>query len=118
LGDVNGDGIDDIAISGRHPNTKRYVIYGSGIFSSSLVVTDLNGDNGVIVDHSEDENLTPVVTRAGDVDGDGFNDIIFGHKHVLFGGNSLDSSIDLADLDGDNGFSVFTSGYSEMHLEY
>ncbi len=118
LGDVNGDGIDDIAISGRHPNTKRYVIYGSGSLSSSLVLTDLNGDNGFVVNHSGEESLTRVVSRAGDVNGDGFNDMIFGYKHVLFGGNALASAIDLADLNGNNGFSVVTLGYSRIHLEY
>ena len=128
-GDFNGDGIDDIIIGGygaylaaNGSKGVSYVVFGnSSGFSASLDVSTLNGANGFVMYGLEDgDNLGRYVNNAGDVNGDGIDDVIIGASqanpdgkndagevYIVFGSsNGFSASLDLATLDGSNGFAV------------
>src|SRR4028118_1090620 len=85
-GDVNGDGKDDLIIGafGADPNGVQnagqgYVVFGSTVgFAPSLNVSDLDGTNGFAIDGIAEEDYLSRVSAAGDVNGDGFDDVIIG----------------------------------------
>ncbi len=128
-GDVNGDGFDDILIgaasadpSGRNLAGESYVVFGKeGGFSASLNLATLDGSNGFIINGiDQNDNSGYSVSGAGDVNGDGFDDIVIGapkantgdiysgnsgESYVVFGkSGGFSASLELASLDGTNGF--------------
>ncbi|WP_052055941.1 FG-GAP repeat protein [Myxosarcina sp. GI1] len=125
-GDVNDDGIDDIIIGAPNANYggESYVIFGStNDFESSLDISALDGSNGFVINNDvTEEYLGTSVSNAGDVNGDGLDDIIIGApdgdpsgisyygrgvSYVVFGSTSkFGSSFDLSTLDGSNGFAI------------
>lgn len=85
-GDVNGDGYDDILIgvyretpNGTHSGSS-YVVFGRGDgFAARLVLSDIDGTNGIRLDGTAAETFSGVaVSGAGDVNGDGFDDLLIG----------------------------------------
>ncbi|ABA58553.1 Integrins alpha chain [Nitrosococcus oceani ATCC 19707] len=127
-GDVNGDGLDDLVINapGASPNGdysgQSYVVFGTGEgFPPVLELSALDGGNGFIIngvaaaDHSGRS-----VSGAGDVNGDGLDDIVIGapdaspngangagQSYVVFGtGGGFPPVLELAALDGSNGFAL------------
>ena len=57
------------------------------------------------------------VSSAGDINGDGYSDIIIGDpsvfkSYVVFGGRSFNSTLELSNLTGTNGIVLNGSGYS------
>ena len=129
VGDINGDGIDDLIIgassadpSGNASAGESYVVFGSvGAFSPSLDLSTLDGSNGFVINGVDagDGSGRPV-SGAGDINGDGFEDLIIGasaadpggstlagESYVVFGnGGAFSASIDLSALDGTNGFVI------------
>ncbi|MEM9766848.1 MAG: integrin alpha, partial [Cyanobacteria bacterium P01_D01_bin.71] len=128
-GDVNGDGVDDLIISANlaDPNGnvsagESYVVFGqSGGFSSSLELSALDGSNGFIINGIDaNDNSGYSVSSAGDVNGDGVDDLIIGanlaapngnvsagESYVVFGqSGGFSSSLELSALDGSNGFVI------------
>ena len=126
-GDVNGDGFDDLIVGAFHagPNGNTwagssYVMFGnSGAFASVLNLSALNGTTGFRLDGvAAFDRSGASVSSAGDVNGDGFDDLIVGayranpngnsaagSSYVLFGRpNGFGSAIDLSTLDGTSGF--------------
>jgi Ca2+-binding RTX toxin-like protein len=94
-GDVNGDGYDDLIIGaeiaapgGKVDAGSAYVLFGhAGAFTSDL--STLDGSNGFRIDGpSESGFLGRSVSSAGDINGDGFADLIVGapHFHDSYGG--------------------------------
>ncbi|MFK7957012.1 MAG: integrin alpha [Lysobacterales bacterium] len=124
-GDVNGDGIDDVIVGAigadpgdpvRNGAGKTYVIFG---FDNSAVSTiflgGLNGANGFVLNGINAGDYSGrSVSGAGDVNGDGFDDVIVGastadnrrgQSYVVFGsGGGFPPSLDLTQLNGSNGF--------------
>ena len=129
-GDVNGDGYDDLIIgaSGADPNGDSaageiYVIYGGASAPGTngmLDLSALNGTNGFILNGIDASDLSGFsVSSAGDVNGDGYDDLIIGARYadpngetsgesyVIYGGANapgIGGVLDLSALDGTNGF--------------
>ena len=132
-GDVNGDGYDDLIIGARFadPNGRReagetYVVYGGASAPGTGGVLDLgalDGTNGFILNGIDASDFSGFsVSSAGDVNGDGYDDLIIGARladpngasgagetYIVYGGASAPGTggvLDLSDLDGTNGFTV------------
>ncbi len=89
-GDVNGDGVDDLIIGASDANAPlsnsgaAYVVFGgtSG-FGSVLQLTSLDGTNGFkLSGFTQGENAGLAVNSAGDINGDGFDDVLVGAPEV------------------------------------
>ena len=119
-GDVNGDGLDDLIIGaiGDDPNDERsgasFVVYGKT--SGDVVeLSDIQKSNGgfVINGVGEDDSSGWSVSGAGDVNGDGFADLIIGApfdspngassgaSFVVFGGNFTQSVTEVGTTAGE-----------------
>nr|MDZ8049732.1 hypothetical protein [Nostoc sp. DedQUE02] len=124
-GDINGDGIDDLIIgaSGADPNGtdsgQSYVVFGSKRgFDAQLNLSTLNGTNGFTINGiNAGDNLGNSVSSAGDINGDGIDDLIIGaggfntdpsgQSYVVFGSKGgFNAQLNLSTLNGTNGFLI------------
>jgi hypothetical protein len=124
-GDVNGDGFDDIIVGALEadPNGNRsgasYVVFGKeGGFGATIDLASLDGTTGFRLSGAAALDRSGVsVASAGDVNGDGFDDVIIGAhyvfgvgiasgaSYVVFGkAGGFASDVDLSSLDGTTGF--------------
>ena len=85
-GDVNGDGFDDVLIGAKdadpHGNSSgtTYLLFGqAGGFSAAIALSSLTGLSGWRIEGVAAGDLSgTVVSAAGDVNGDGYDDIMVG----------------------------------------
>jgi hypothetical protein len=127
-GDVNGDGFADLIIGaigadpgGRTRAGESYVVFGkAGGIGRSLELSSLDGSNGFALGGIDQYDSGGSVSGAGDVNGDGFADLIIGANQagpggrvaagescVVFGkAGGFDASLELSALDGSNGFVI------------
>jgi len=116
-GDINGDGIDDLIIGAPFADAKygvqdnsgaAYVVFGSDAgLPSPFELSSIDGSNGFIMsDINADSKIGQSVSDAGDVNGDGVDDVIIGAPYadspygsgaglayVVFGRPSIDLAI-------------------------
>ena len=104
---------------------ETYVVFGmEGVFSGAFDLTTLDGSNGFIVNGSGfQDTLGSSLSSAGDINGDGFGDIVInannvdvngkidaGATYVVFGmASGFNGVIESSNLNGINGF--FYPGY-------
>ena len=125
-GDVNGDGFDDVIVgalradlNGNRDSGSSYVVFGQASgFSATMDLSSLDGSDGFRLDGEAAYNISgSSVSNAGDVNGDGFDDVIVGARHanpnggtsgssyvVLGKASGFSATMDLSSLDGNNGF--------------
>ena len=132
-GDINGDGFEDVMVGAYYaypdsfPEGYAYVVFGKASgFNAVESLADLDGDNGF---HFSDRSFSSpfLVSDAGDMNGDGFDDVIIGAKgfydyyadpkdypgtmYVVFGRNSgFAADTNLSALDGSDGFRLNVVG--------
>ncbi len=131
LGDFNGDGVSDIALSsisadppGGSSAGQIYILFGGvGLGASGAVVIPdaLTPEVGLVLNGISAGDLAGVsLSPAGDFNGDGVDDIVMsasgvepeplaqGQVYLVYGGSDVGNSgvFELADLDGTNGFVV------------
>ncbi|MCB1588772.1 MAG: FG-GAP repeat protein, partial [Xanthomonadales bacterium] len=87
IGDVNGDGLDDLAVGASgtdfygSASGSTYVLFGNAsvAFSGVVELSELDGSNGFRIDGAEAfANSGVAVTRAGDFNADGIDDVVIG----------------------------------------
>ena len=126
-GDINDDGIDDLIIGAARANPNgntsagsSYVVFGSDSgLPNPFNLTSLDGSNGFVLNGDAfDDRSGSSVSAAGDINGDGIDDLIIGapyaypngtysagSSYVVFGSDSgLPNPFELSSLDGSNGF--------------
>jgi hypothetical protein len=112
-GDVNGDGIADLIVGapGYDSDTgAAYVIFGGQTFGSALDLNDV-GETILgfkLTGDSELDRFGTSVSSAGDVNGDGYDDMLFGAPghgesssgaaYLVFGGENLAGEYSVADI--------------------
>ena len=114
VGDINGDGLDDVAITSSMADAngvanagKVYVVYGTT--SEAMVdlkdVEQVSGQGFVVSGIHTNGYLGRAVSGAGDINGDGFDDLLVGYQsyyvegvnygasYVVYGGLNASAAI-------------------------
>lgn len=126
IGDVNGDGIEDCAITAKDAGLTNstltgltYVIFGG--FNSSATLTGLNGTNGFTTTGVTVASFSGYdVSDIGDINGDGFEDFMVsaiheapqgrtkaGATYVVYGRlGAFPPTISLGNMGGVDGFEI------------
>jgi FG-GAP repeat/RTX calcium-binding nonapeptide repeat (4 copies) len=129
-GDVNGDGFDDLLIGAYQADASgnaksdagdSYVIFGAASLPATIDLANLGSTGITIFGADGGDRSGGSVSSAGDVNGDGFDDLIIGayradasgnaksdagESYLIFGAASLPTTIDLASL-GSAGITIF-----------
>jgi len=122
-GDFNGDGVPDVLVGAPDPTpfALSYIFFG-GTFMNTVADVSLEGQS------SAGSGFGKTVAAAGDVNGDGFHDVLVGEPeawvwlngggraHVYFGGPSPDGSPDVSFVGAvpSDGFGAALAGAGDL----
>lgn len=134
-GDINGDGLADVIVGAPRvdgslvqDSGQAFVIFGSDSgFDAIVDVDSLDGSNGFVIQGNGVEDfLGSSVSYAGDVNGDGIDDVIIGapsadsfgvtffsgggEAYVIYGSTSFPAVFFITELNGRNGFVLEAEG--------
>jgi hypothetical protein len=121
-GDVNGDGLDDLIVGAfgadlnGESSGKSYVVFGKADGTAVELSDVANGTGGFAINGEAGNGVGFSVSGAGDVNGDGFDDLIVnapganadgsGKSYVVFG-KADNSSVEVSDVaTGIGGFAI------------
>lgn len=118
IGDINGDGVDDFAVSGAPESGACHIFFGQpGLGTANVDVSLLTGSNGFSVLTGGDGISS--ISGAGDVNGDGIDDMIIGLSGVdsaglenvgasyfIFGRITWQQYLNLSSINGSNGIVI------------
>jgi len=134
IGDINNDGIDDFIVSAREASPfgiyhagAAYVKYGSKTISANIDLANMTLTQGfAIFGCNIHEYAGFSVSKAGDVNNDGINDIIVGviyaspagryragASYVIYGSN-YPTDVDLCNLPPERGFMISGGAVDEI----
>jgi len=123
--DVNQDGKADLLIGGTGA---AVILFGANLSTQTLDLGTINQGQGFVIFDDLDNPAPLQVSSAGDVNGDGINDVIVGYpatqdangnylagnSYIIFGGSSLstnqNNSIGFSGINGTNGFTITGAG--------
>lgn len=128
MGDINGDGIDDLLIgayrgenNGGLDTGEVYVIFGAaGATHTNIDLSALASTDGFRITGDADyDRFGRSVAGGGDVNGDGFDDILIGasggdggggnagETYVIFGGvDATPANIDISPFTAEDGYLI------------
>ena len=110
-GDVDGDGFADVIVgtpdadAGGTNRGRAYIIHGDASLSGSIPAGDANV---IITGEADSDTLGGCVAGAGDINGDGFADVIVGARgadgtkgraYIIYGGLTLAGSVSAGSAD-------------------
>jgi hypothetical protein len=123
-GDVNGDGASDIVVSALYAKHDGdvvaigYVLFGHSAATASFTTIDLAtlsaGPTGFKIIFPKDYHYKLLVGPAGDINNDGYGDMIIGPQgqvvtHILFGGSvPTDADFSIMSISPTTGFRIFS----------
>ncbi len=135
-GDINGDGYAEVIVGafqaspgGIKKAGRSYIVFGGAEINGngSLSLSSLNGVNGFKLDgNSGGEGSGAAVNTAGDVNGDGYADLVIGANglgsvgggYVIFGRMNIggNGSLPLSAVNGANGFQIQNDASYNINL--
>ena len=120
-GDVNGDGYSDLIVGGYGYSSSTGRVYLFDYFMKGDLTADL-----FMTGEGIDNYLGYSVSSAGDVNGDGYSDVIvganlyffeIGRAYIYFGGSTMDNAADVIMTGGASGdrFGVYVSSAGDVN---
>ncbi|MDO6761826.1 BspA family leucine-rich repeat surface protein, partial [Tamlana sp. 2_MG-2023] len=123
VGDINGDGVNDFAISRASYSQCIWVFYGrTSNFPAAINASSLNGVDGFAVKTYSNSSIPGfLVGGAGDINNDGIDDLIIGdwssgfsthleRTFLVYGRNTFPSLLDVEVMSITEGFTVDHTG--------